>query len=177
MADILLHQAEMCPTCIFGCFKIGYAMSLSRKLIWQSSIRLWLWHRSMTMARKSANSKEVALEHEWDGIGVVERPSNYALLEQASKIARSGSRICCTNAQARKAHIHWGSGTSCFEFVEPKPGQFQDRVVDFVQQEFRIQISQQTVSNILRREDFTRERGSRVNNKYNVEKDLPRRLL
>ena len=55
-------------------------------------------------------------------------------------------------------------------FVEEKPGQFQDQSADFVLRTFDIQISQQTVSNILKRNDFTRKRGSRVNNKYDVDK-------
>ena len=125
----------------------------------------------MTKAKKSA--KEVAFEHRRDGIGVVE--SARALSVSRKTIQRwraQGPGFPCKMLRPQRRKLTPSQEEAVLAFVAERPGQFQDQIVEFVLRTFGIQISQQTVSNILKRNDVTRKRGSRVNNKCSVDKGM-----
>ena len=54
------------------------------------------------------------------------------------------------------------------EFIQGKPGTFQDEIVDFAAKNWDVSISVRTASRILRRNNYTRKRGTRVNNRFSV---------
>ena len=57
-------------------------------------------------------------------------------------------------------------------FVANQPGVFQEDVVAYVSHTFSITISRFTASRILRRNDVTRKRATRLNTRYSVERGL-----
>ena len=61
---------------------------------------------------------------------------------------------------------------SVLEFVEKNSGIFQDQVVNFISETHGVSISTSTVSRILIENGFTRKKGTRMNLKYKVEKDM-----
>ena len=125
----------------------------------------------MTKAKKSA--KEVAFEHRRDGIGVVESARFLGVSRKTIQRWRAqGPGFPCKKIRPERRRLNSSQEEAVIKYVEEEPGQFQDRIVDFVLRTFGKKISQQTVSNILKRNDITRKRGTRVNMKYEPEKGM-----
>ena len=64
----------------------------------------------------------------------------------------------CRKARPDMRNLSTLQEQAVLDFVERKPGQFQDQIVDFVDRQFDIKV----VSRILTRNNFTRKRGTRV---------------
>ena len=119
----------------------------------------------MTKATKSA--KEIAFEHRRKGIGVVESARTLGVCRKGIQRWRAqGQEFPCRKARPDRRRLDATQEQAILGFVDSKPGQFQDQIVDFVDEQFGIKISQPTISRLLRRNNLTRKQGTRVNYKF-----------
>ena len=119
--------------------------------------------------------RTLAMQHLENGATIASTAASVRVSRRTVQRWKKQAENCDKILRPERRSLNQQQEEAVIKFVEQRPGIYMKHIVQFVSETFGIGISRDTASRIMRRNNITRKKGTRVNNRFRP--DLGKQFL